>query len=127
MGDDSSSNLGERCMANIPTMVHDAEYKACTTKQKRLEDALSAPRSSWQEGGEADTPTWKLSGTQGTASLWERAEAPLPPPRPKCNFIHPKQVSPFPERLKFPFSIDEMLSDYEDVVSSGTDRFTTWV
>ena len=31
MGDDSSSNLGEQCMANIPTMVLDAEYNECTT------------------------------------------------------------------------------------------------
>ena len=27
MGDDSSSNLGEQCMANIPTMVQGSEYK----------------------------------------------------------------------------------------------------
>ena len=47
--------------------------------------------------------------------------------RPKCNFIHPKQLSPFPERLKLPFSIDEILSGYEDIVSSGTDQFTTSV
>ena len=127
MGDDSSSNLGEQCMANIPTMVHDAEYKDCTTKRKRPEDTPSAPRSSWQAGGEHDAPTWKLSGTQGTASFWERAEAPLPPPRPKCNFIHPKQLSPFPERLRLPFSIDEILSGFEDIVSSGTDQFTAWV
>ena len=53
--------------------------------------------------------------------------APLPPPRPKCNFNHPKQLSPFTERLKLPFSIDEILSGYEDIVSSGTDQFTTWV
>ena len=39
MGDDSSSNLGEQCMANIPTIVHDAEYKDCTTIQKRPEEA----------------------------------------------------------------------------------------
>ena len=63
----------------------------------------------------------------GTASFWDRAEAPLPPPRPRCNFIHPKQLSPFPERLKLPFPIDEILSGCEDIVSSGTDQFTTWV
>ena len=34
MGDDSSSNLGEQYMANIPTMVQGAEYKDCTTKKK---------------------------------------------------------------------------------------------
>ena len=34
---------------------------------------------------------------------------------------HPKQLSPFPERL------GEIMSGYEDVVSSSTDQFTTWV
>ena len=43
------------------------------------------------------------------------------------SFIHPKQLSPFPERLELPFPIEEILSGYEDVVSSGTDQFTTWV
>ena len=121
MGDDSSSNLGEQCM------VQSAEYKDCTTKQKRREEAPSAPSSSWQAGGEYDTPIWKLSGTQGTASFWERTEAPLPHPRPRCSFIRPKQLSPFPERMKLPFSSDEILSGYEDIVSSGTDQFITWV
>ena len=51
----------------------------------------------------------------------------MPPPRPRCNFIHPKQLSPFLERLNLPFSCDETLSGYEDIVSSGTDKFTTWV
>ena len=77
------------------------------TVQKRPEEAPSASRSSWQACGEHGTPTWKISGTQGTASFWEKAEAPLPPPRPRCNFLHSKQLSPFPERLKLPFSIDE--------------------
>ena len=54
---------------------------------------------------------------------------PLPPlwPRPTCNFIHPRQLSPFPERLELPFSNDETLSVYDDIVSSGSDHFTSWV
>ena len=44
-----------------------------------------------------------------------------------ANFIHPKQLSPFPERLKLPFSSEEILSGYEDIVSPGTDQFTTLV
>ena len=101
-------------MANIPTLVHNAEYKDCTTIQKRPEEAPSASRSSRQASGEHGAPTWKISGIQGTASFWERAEAPLPPPRPRCDYIHLKQLSPFPERLKWPFSSDEILSGYED-------------
>ena len=41
--------------------------------------------------------------------------------------MHPKQLSPFPERLMLPFSSEEILSSYEDAVSSGTDQLTTWV
>ena len=53
--------------------------------------------------------------------FWERLEAPLRPLRP------PQQLSPFPERLELPFSSDAILSGYEDIVSSGSDHFTTWV
>ena len=40
--------------------------------------------------------------------------------------LHPQQLSPFPERLELPFSSDDTLSGYEDLVSSGSDRFTMW-
>ena len=40
--------------------------------------------------------------------------------------MHPQQLSPFPERLELPFSSDDILSGYEDLVSSGSDRFTMW-
>ena len=60
--------------------------------------------------------------------FWERIEAPLPPlrPRPKCDFIHPQQLSPFPERLELPFSSDDILSGHEELDSSGNDLFTSW-
>ena len=60
--------------------------------------------------------------------FWERSEAPPPPlrSRPKCDFIHPQQLSPFPERLELPFSSDDILLGYEDLVSSGSDHFTMW-
>ena len=63
------------------------------------------------------------------ACFWERIEAPLPPlrPRPKCDFIHPRQLSPFPERLVLPFSNEVFLSGYEELDSSGNDLFTSWV
>ena len=75
-----------------------------------------------------DSLPWEPSRPQGKAIFWKRTEAPLPPlrPRPKCNFIHPRQFNPFPERLELPFSNDEILCGYEDIVSSGTDHFTAW-
>ena len=56
-------------------------------------------------------------------------EAPLPPlrPRPKCDFSHPRQLSPIPERLVLPFSNEVILSGYEELDSSGNDLFTSWV
>ena len=47
-------------------------------------------------------------------------------PRPKCDFIHPRQLSPFPERLVLPFSNEDILSGYEELDSSGNDLFTSW-
>ena len=72
---------------------------------------------------------WETAKPHDKACFWERLEAPLPPlrPRPKCNFIYPRQLSPFPERLVLPFSNDEILSSYEEFDSSGTDLFTSWV
>ena len=62
-------------------------------------------------------------------TFWERIEAQLPPlwPRPKCSFIHPRQLSPFPEHLELPFSNEEVLRGYDDIVSSESDHFTAWV
>ena len=51
----------------------------------------------------------------------------LPHPKRRCNFLHPKQLSPFPERLKLPYPSGEILSGYEDVVSKSQDLCTTWV
>ena len=50
---------------------------------------------------------------------------------PECNFIHPQQRSPFPERLELPFSSDAILSGYEDLspqvrITSGSDHFILW-
>ena len=76
-GDDSSANF---------TMM-----KHRTTKQKRLEEAPAVPRPT----GLPDAPTWELIGPQGTASFWERAEAPLPPPKTKVQFYSPEAAQSF--------------------------------
>ena len=51
----------------------------------------------------------------------------MPPPKRGCNFIHPKQLSPFPERLELPFPDEEILSGYDEDVPFIRDRFTTSV
>ena len=120
-------------MANIPSMVQGAEYKDFTTKRKRPEEApFCTEIVIAMQVREHDTPTWKLSWNPGHGILLGKNGATTAPPspltpEPRSNFIHTKQLSPFPERLKLPFSSEEILSGYEDAVSSGTDQFTTWV
>ena len=76
----------------------------------------------------ASSSPWEPAKRQDTACFWERIEAPLPPlrPRPECDFIHPQQLSSFPERLELPFSGDAVLSSNENLVPSGSDHFTMW-
>ena len=132
VGDDSTSDFGEHSTkailtVNVSTTVRKSQNKDCTVKHKQPLDAPSEPRSSWQPVEQLDAPTWELLGPQGTASFWERTEAPLPLPKRRCNFSHPKQLSPFLLRLELPYPSGEILSDHEDVVSSSQDCYTTWV
>ena len=116
VGGDSSD---EQNVVDFP-VLHSTDHTDCIR-----DDHPPTPRPSRQP----DSLPWEPTRPQDKAYLWERIEAPLPPlrPRPKCNFIHPRQLSPFPERLELPFSNDEILCGYEDIVSLGTDHFTTWV
>ena len=77
----------------------------------------------------ASSSPWEPAKPHDEAFVWERIEAPLPPlrPRPKCDFMHPRQLSPFPDRLVLPFSNEVILSRYEELDSSGNDLFTSWV
>ena len=66
---------------------------------------------------------------QDKAYFWERIETPLPPCGHGPNatsYIHDSSV-PFPNAWSCDFSSDEILLDYEDIVSSGTEQFTVWV
>ena len=101
-------------------VLHNTDHTDCIR-----DDQPPTPRPS----GQPDSLPWEPTRPQDKAYFWKRIDAPLRPsrPRPKCNFIHPRQLSPFPERLELPFSNDEILCGYEDIVSSGTDHFTAWV
>ena len=76
----------------------------------------------------ASSLLWEPAKPHDEVCFWERIEAPLPPlrPRPKCYFIHPRQLSPFLERLVLPFSNEVILSGYEELDSSGNDLFISW-
>ena len=97
-------------------VAHSTEHTDCIPETPRISRQF-------------DSLPWEPTKPQDKAYFRERTEAPLPPsrPRPKCNFIHPRQLSPFPERMELPFPSDKILSGYEDIVSSGTDQFTAWV
>ena len=103
VGGDSSD---EQNVMDFP-VLHSTDHTDCIR-----DDHPPTPRPSRQP----DSLPWKPTRSQDKAYFWERIEAPLPPlrPRPKCNFIHPRQLSPFPERLELPFS-NEILCGYEDI------------
>ena len=50
----------------------------------------------------------------------------MPHQKRACNYIHPKQHSPFPERLKLPYLDEEISASDEEDVSFIRDGFTTW-
>ena len=115
-GDDSSDEQG---FTNFPMII-----QSTSNTDHIRDDAPPAPRPARQP----DSLRWEPSRPQDKAHFWKRNETPLPPLRPRCNFIHPRQLSPFPERLELPFSRDdEIMSGYEDIVSSETDQCTAWV
>ena len=98
-------------------VLHSTDYSDCIPETPRISKQF------------ASLP-WEPTRHQDKVFFFgERIEAPVPPlrPRPKCNFIHPRQLSPFPERLELSFSNDEILCGYEEFDSSGTDQFTAWV
>ena len=79
-------------------VLHSTDHSDCIPETPRISKQF-------------DSLPWEPTRIQDQAYVWERIEAPLPPlrPRPECNFIHPRQLSPFPERLELPFSHDEFL------------------
>ena len=99
-GDDSSDEQG---FAKFPALVQSTGNKSYIH-----EDASPAPGPARQP----DSLPWEPTGPQDGAYFWESNEAQLPPLLPRCNFIHTRQISPFPERLKLPFSSDEILSGF---------------
>ena len=60
--------------------------------------------------------TWGPWNDEDTACCREIVEAPLHPLQPRLTC----------ERLKVPFSSDDILSGHKDLVSSGSDHFTMW-
>ena len=104
-----------------------SESKDIIFKQEQPWDTPSSPKSSWQAVGEPDAPTWALSGTQSTSAFWEISRHHCLTKKRVCNYVHPKQHSPFPDRQKLVYLDEEILSGYEEDVSFKRDGFTAWV
>ena len=63
---------------------------------------------------------WAHTRRRDKANLWERLEAPLPPSRPRCNFIYPRQPGAFPQHLELlPFQVMKSFQATK-MVPSGT-------
>ena len=80
----------------------------------------SLPQSSWQPFGDTNEPAklWTHIETQESAVFWEPLGAPVPQKIRVRNFVHPLQFDIFPKRLSFPYPDAEILSGYEEGVSS---------
>ena len=114
-------------VANLPTNKNVTDFPVLLHSTGLTDyirdDHPPTPRPSRQP----NSLPWEPTRPQDKAYFWERIEAPMPPSRPRCTFTHPRQLSPFLERLELPCSNDELLSSYEDILSSRTDQFTAWV
>ena len=51
-------------------------------------------------------------------SMTKRRSSLLPSKERVCNYIHTKQHTPFPERLRLPYPDEEILSGYEEMSRS---------
>ena len=89
----------------------------------------SLPQSSWQPFGDTKVPTklWKHTETRERAVFCEPWGVPVPSTTRVRNFFHPKQFGIFPKRLSLPYPDEEILSGYEEDVSSIRDGFSPWV
>ena len=104
--------------------VHEDER---TTTREPHRGGSSLPKSSWEAVGAFDAPSWKHTGTQECTVSWGFLGAQ---PRSKARvryFIHPKQFGTFPKRFALPYSFEEILTGYEEDVSSIRDGFSAWV
>ena len=115
----------------VPCPVEDSFKKACVEEWVFISDVPSEGPSSTDQGEVIpETPRvskhasllpWEPAKPHDKACFWERIEAPQPPlrPRPKCDFIHPRQLSPFPIRnIRIHFRIITNLNG--DKLSGGT-------
>ena len=100
------------------------DHKRTSTRETRRDDC-SLPKSSWEAVGtfDADAPSWKYTGTQENNASWGSLGAQPSSKTRALHFHHPKQYGAFPRR--YPYG--EILSGYEQDVSSIRDGFTDWV
>ena len=107
--------------------VQTAQEDERATAREPPRDGPSLPKSSWQAFGESDAPSWKHTGTQESAVSWEPLGPQLLPKTRVRHFVHPKPFGIFPKRLPLPYPDEEILSRYEEDVSSIREGFSAWV
>ena len=77
--------------------------KSNTTRDHHC-DETSLPKSSWQALGEADAPSRKYTGTQGSAAFWEPLGAHVLLKKTSLQLHQPKTVRPFSQAIGFAVS-----------------------
>ena len=98
-----------------------------TSTREPNRSGCALPKSSWEAVGTCDAPSWKYTGTQENTVSWGSLGAQPPSNARARHFIHTKQFGAFLRRLVLPYPYEEILSGYEEDVSSIRDGFTAWV
>ena len=99
--DGSKRDPGEDNLQTSPNTTESAKLlkfrsNDVTIKQEQPWDILSSPNLRGKQ--------LENSGTQITSAFWEISGAPLLHQKRVCNYVHPKQHGPFPDRLKVPYT-----------------------
>ena len=88
----------------------------------------STPQSSWQPYPDTSAPKRKpTEPPEDTPVVVESLDTPAPLTPCVHESIHPVQFGIMPKRLPLPHPDDEILSGYEEDVSSIQDGYTAWV
>ena len=119
MGDDSSSNLGEQ----VAWLIFLRWYRVLNTKfvPQNLNDLRKHLQHQDQRGSLMLLPGNFLDPRVLHPSEEERRHPCIPQDLGAILFTQSSSVL-FPERLELPFPSEEILSSYEDVVSSSKDQ-----
>ena len=98
--------------------VQKAQEDERTSSREPHRGDCSFPKLSWEAVGTFEAPSWRYTGTQENSLSWGSLGAQPPSKTRARHFIHQSQYGAFPTRIVLPYPFGEMLSGYEEDVSS---------